>query len=296
MKNSLKKLLAIDLVWWPINLTFGTISKIFNLLQDARNWERSATDRVEIQREGSRRLKSEHEFHRRAEHALGCKSGLVVKNGPFKGMRYPEKSSFGSTFYPKILGSYESEITEAITYAMSQTYSAIVDIGCAEGYYAVGLGMKLKTKVFAFDINADALDSCREMAKLNGVEIDFGSFCDKATLRNINIGDRSLIICDCEGYEYELIDTEIVEHLRNHDFLIETHDFIQIEITKHILDTLSKTHHCQVFESIDDIMKAYTYDFPELDSFSLEDRLRILGEGRPKIMRWVFAKSKDHAA
>ncbi|MGC4021912.1 MAG: hypothetical protein QM734_08190 [Cyclobacteriaceae bacterium] len=33
---------------------------------------------------------------------------LEVKNGPFKGMKYPSLSSFGSTLFPKLLGSYET--------------------------------------------------------------------------------------------------------------------------------------------------------------------------------------------
>ncbi len=108
-------------------------------------------------------------------------------------MRYPGKQAFCSAFHPKILGSYELEISKAVAYASSQPYSAIVDIGCAEGYYAVGLGIRTGAAVFAFDTNLEALNSCREMGRINGVEINTGGFCDKSMLLKMDLGSRALI-------------------------------------------------------------------------------------------------------
>jgi hypothetical protein len=115
----------------------------------------------------------------------------------------------------------------------------------------------------------------------------------KKKLLQLNLGLKALIFSDCEGYEIELFSTRVAETMRNHDFLIETHDFIRIDVTKGILERFRHTHECEVFESIDDILKAYNYDFPELGSFDLYERRRILGEGRPQIMRWVFAKARE---
>jgi precorrin-6B methylase 2 len=293
MKKLIRKLLTIDALWWPIVLSLGTVSTVYEKLKNAREWELTTNERMTAAAECMAADTDRIERLTRIESALESSSGWVVRNGPFKGMRYPEKIAFGSAFYPKILGSYEREISEAITYVISHSYSSIVDIGCAEGYYAVGLGMKSNSKVFAFDTNADALEVCREMGRINGVDVNIGGFCDKNTLLSMELGSHALIFCDCEGYEIELIDQKLAENLRQHDFLVETHDFVQIEITSSIIDALSRTHACQVFESIDDIVKAYKYDFPELVSFNLAERKNILEEGRPKIMRWVFAKSKD---
>lgn len=35
---------------------------------------------------------------------------LIVKHGPFKGMKYPAVKSVGSSLFPKLLGCYEKEI------------------------------------------------------------------------------------------------------------------------------------------------------------------------------------------
>src|SRR6478672_6897407 len=68
--------------------------------------------------------------------------GLVVQHGPFKGMKYPGVNSVGSALIPKLLGSYERELHPLIDSICAGQYDQVVDIGCAEGYYAVGLAMR----------------------------------------------------------------------------------------------------------------------------------------------------------
>lgn len=266
------------LVWWAIDQTMGKVSALFIKLQNARNHQAAAENKLS-------------QFNERCNQVF---SDLIVRHGPFKGMRYPSLESFGSSLFPKLLGSYESELAPTIREILRTPYTAIVDIGCAEGYYAVGLGMHFKNAgLHAFDIDERALEMCQRMAKINEVNLTTSGFCDGKALTSLNLGKRALIICDCEGYEVELIDQPLAQQLKDHDFLVETHDFLDIEITKKITDAIKGTHDFRLIESIDDIIKSYTYDFPELEPFSLSERKRILGEGRPHIMRWIFAQSKS---
>ena len=86
---------------------------------------------------------------------------LTVRNGPFRGMRYPERASVGSALVPKLLGSYERELQPVLEDILAREHSEIVDIGCAEGYYAVGLALRLPAaRVFAYDTNVMAIDLC----------------------------------------------------------------------------------------------------------------------------------------
>ena len=221
------------------------------------------------------------------------KTDLVILNGPFSGMKYPSLKSSGSVIFPKLLGSYEKEIQVFIDYIQNQDYENIIDIGCAEGYYAVGLGMKLKkAKVFAFDDDENAQKQCKKMAKLNNVEINIHGFFTKTSYEKYTQNKKSLIFMDCEGYEKYLIDKEIATKHQNCDFLIEAHDFIDISITDHILNSFRMTHKIEVIESIDDISKAYSYEFKELSGMSLLEKKQLLSEYRPTTMRWIFAKSK----
>ena len=205
------------------------------------------------------------------------KNDLVVLNGPFSGMKYPSLEACGSAILPKILGSYEKEIEVFINYIKNQDYKNIIDIGCAEGYYAVGLGMKLKkAQVFAFDTDERAQEECKKLAKLNNVEININSIFTKALYEKYTQNKKSLIFIDCEGYEKNLIDNEIASKHQNCDFLIEAHDFIDISITDHILNSFKMTHKIEVKESIDDISKAYSYEFKELSGMTLLEKREIL--------------------
>jgi precorrin-6B methylase 2 len=216
---------------------------------------------------------------------------LTVANGPFKGMRYPAPDSFGSMLLPKLLGSYESELHPFFQEIFANRYTTIVDIGCAEGYYATGLALRFTSaEVYAFDTAAKAREMCAEMAELNGVRdrIHIGGFCDEATLRSIPLGDKALIISDCEGYENVLFNKGIAEHLRNQNLIIEAHDFIDIETSLNLRRIFSATHHVETVRSLDDIEKAHAYQYPELKNYSTSEKREILGERRPGTMRWFL--------
>jgi len=75
----------------------------------------------------------------------------IVQNGHFKGMKYIKRSS-GSALLPKILGSYEEPIQGWIREVIEdKNYENILDIGCAEGYYACGFAM-VRQEVAQFDV------------------------------------------------------------------------------------------------------------------------------------------------
>ncbi len=110
--------------------------------------------------------------------------GLTVHSGPFCGMRYIAEAA-GSVLVPKLVGCYELEIREAVESALSMPYDTIVNVGCAEGYYAVGCAIRLpRAKVFAFDTDPYARRLCRQLAALNevGERVKVGAFCTRKVL------------------------------------------------------------------------------------------------------------------
>lgn len=220
----------------------------------------------------------------------------VVKHGVFKGMKYPNTDTAPYLLFPKLLGSYEAEIEPILKRICDEEYTEIVNIGCAEGYYAVGLALRIPSAtVYAYDVNEKAIKFCKEMAKLNGVEdrLITGSFCDTEILKSIPFTKKGLIICDCEGCEKELFTDEIIHLFAKQDYLIELHDFIDITISSQIRERFEKTHTIEVIQSIDDIKKAQTYVYEELRNYDLETRKRLLGESRPAIMEWFYMKPRN---
>ena len=95
-------------------------------------------------------------------------AGEYILSGPFQGLRYIS-DSVGSNWSPKLMGTYEKELWSIIESIVDHSYELIIDIGAAEGYYAVGLAYRIhKTKVLCFDSEAKAHSLIQKFAKLNG--------------------------------------------------------------------------------------------------------------------------------
>jgi hypothetical protein len=69
--------------------------------------------------------------------------------------------------------------------------------------------------------------------------------------------------------------------------IIETHDFIDIDISSNLRRVFCKTHKVDSIKSTDDIEKAHTYQYAELSRYTRSEKRIILGEGRPGIMEWL---------
>ena len=130
-----------------------------------------------------------------------------VRHGPFRGMVFPAERPPGYTWFPKLLGSYEREVHHFVERMCRTDYDTVVDVGSGDGYYAVGLALRIpRATVHAFDTNPAARAALPLMARANGIEerlIVHGE-CNEEILAALPLGRRSLVFCDCEGYEKEL--------------------------------------------------------------------------------------------
>ena len=67
---------------------------------------------------------------------------------------------------PKLLGCYEFELHPHILAAAGRGYDAVINVGAAEGYYAVGLARLMpEARVYAYDTNAASHPVCRSVAE-----------------------------------------------------------------------------------------------------------------------------------
>jgi hypothetical protein len=214
----------------------------------------------------------------------------TVCQGPFKGMKYIKKS-YSSALIPKILGVYERELHPVIEQIISAEYQNIVDIGCAEGYYAVGFAFRCRdVQVYAYDTNKEALQDLRKLSALNSVshKITVGDYCGYQDFELFR-DKKTLIFCDIEGDELALLDPAQAPALSQYDLLVEVHDGgIETGIIKaHLTDRFSKTHFIQLIK--------YT-------SRTLEDAAAItcttnaalkqlaVAEGRKIGLEWMWMK------
>ncbi len=223
---------------------------------------------------------------------------LVVMNGPFKGMAYASMAH-GSQLLPKLLGSYEEPIHQWIHQIMhGGTYQSIIDVGCAEGYYAVGFSMApSKPVVHAFDVNEQALAEARELARLNevGNNLHFHNLFERSSLQAVlsaSPGGKALLFMDVEGAERELIDPVAIPELAEVDILVELHDCFLPGLTEEIVCRLSASHRIDIIVDYPWREAAYTCADPSLDA---DDLQQIMNEVRPDHMRWLLARTKSCA-
>ena len=97
------------------------------------------------------------------------------------------RGAVGSAYIPKLLGIYERELHPIVERACTLGFRQIVDIGAAEGYYAVGMALRNpSTRVVAFEADEHGRTLLRRMAGTNGVtgQVEIAGRCEQADLRH----------------------------------------------------------------------------------------------------------------
>ena len=153
------------------------------------------------------------------------KSKPAILTGPFRGMTYLDETVWGP-ITPKWAGSYEIELTDIIEQNIKSGYDRILNLGCAEGYYAVGFAWRDQApEVLAFDLDPFARKQARRLAQLNHVSdrIRIYGECTQIRLNEL-VKRRTLVLADIEGCEVSLLDPTGVPRLKEADLLIEVHE------------------------------------------------------------------------
>ena len=220
-----------------------------------------------------------------------------VREGLFEGMAYPVPESHYSALVPKLLGTYELELAPVIAGWRDLSFPVIVDVGCAEGYYAVGLARMFPGAiVHAFDSAPEARRMCLATAEANGVaeRMRMHGECGPTDLLALDLGAGGLVISDCEGFEADLFAPAVAAHLASCHAIVEVHDHPHDDHPrmKRLLAAFSETHDLRIVHSVDDTQKAHYYRSASVGTDDLLEREVAFGEWRPWIMHWLVAEPK----
>jgi len=208
--------------------------------------------------------------------------GSVVQSGPFAGMVYPFQSG---CVMPRLLGAYEAELHDALMLLSRRSFDMILNIGCGEGYYAVGLARMFSTaRVVAYETEPDYQRQCQAMAKLNGVA---DRIAIEGTCRIENLSTRvqppCLVLCDCEGGEEELIDPTVIPALASCHLIVESHDFKRPGLSQLISQRFAGTHAVRIIPPA----ARDPYAYPSLQKLSDFDRFLAFAEDRSGTTPWI---------
>jgi hypothetical protein len=192
---------------------------------------------------------------------------------------------------PSLVGTYEAKLDAVFETLFTQTYERIVDVGCAEVFYAIGLVLKLPgCTVTAHDTDPRARNLCRDDDALNGVtaEVTIEGAVHANELATLVNGRRNLIICDCEGYEHSLFPAEHLPAYIRSTIVPETHDFIKVGVCDRLASFFRATNRVQIIHSVDDPQKASTYRSDWVGPSDGELKELVFGEVHPVIMQWLY--------
>ena len=173
------------------------------------------------------------------------RNGDRVIDGPCAGLRYPaDRLREVDVPVAKLVGSYERQLHGSLAAAIDAGRTPFVDIGCAEGYYAVGLALRrADLEVHAYDHAKSARSFCADLAALNGCgdRVHVHRHCDARQLRALTL-DRALVLADVEGAEFELFSEEVVALLARAAVIVELHRPVEDPAVTGLIERFAPSH------------------------------------------------------
>lgn len=225
-------------------------------------------------------------------------SKSIIPSGLFKGMRYVNRSICGNII-PKYLGVYEVELVSIFNKLLEMPLQSIIDVGAAEGYYAVGCALRLpRSQVIAFEGTEEGRKLLKQVIESNEVSerVHVKGYCTPEILKAQTDACQKqfnhLLIMDVEGAEEDLLKLHTASDLNQFYMLIELHDWVDPLMGERIIQKFSSTHISQIIDArirqLSDLTVPYFFPWrcylsPSLLAFSSE---------RPLPMRWVYFEPK----
>ncbi len=229
-------------------------------------------------------------YHRstRLVGALEAIAGGKVLAGPFAGLRYVDRS-FGSAYWPKLLGTYELELHPTLADLLARDFATVLVAGAAEGYYAVGIATRRPAaRVVAWEASGEAREALAELARLNGVSerIEVRTICDFGSLGEaLARPEPRLLLADLDGGEAALLDPVALPALRSAWIVAETHDCFLPGVAALLAERFAPSHRIETVAA----RPRTASDAPPLPiASSLHGALaQLLSERRPPGNDWL---------
>lgn len=231
---------------------------------------------------------------RRVSKSLFDRYDGEVQRGPFAGIRMDRHNSASKgQLGLKIFGLYESVVVEAIE--QFGPFTDFINIGACDGYFTLGL---LKSGLAKRSICFETVKSRQKAIRRYAENNDLGDRVVVLGTANEQIGRQiaehefkphdSLVICDIEGAEFDLLTENFLHQLEGSTMIIELHDRIReepIELREKLISRLPEGYEHKILAWRPPNLDGIT-DFAELSD---NDRALATSEGRKTQGEWLLA-------
>jgi hypothetical protein len=176
-------------------------------------------------------------------------------------------------------------------------FTHIIDVGAADGYYAMGCAMIWPgAQVIAYEADASGRKILKVFAARNRLEerIECRGRCETIDLCKALEGvGRGLVVMDVEGYENILLDSANAILLKSFCLIVELHDLRVENLGEMLTARFQTTHTISEIWTRRRQLGDFTYPKNKLLRILLLGQLRrISDEERGSPMRWFILQPK----
>lgn len=225
-------------------------------------------------------------------------SGDEVLTGPFQGLKLDLSPVSSRHLLGYLLGTQEMELHPVAETIVRRAYRTIVNIGVADGYYAIGFARRMsQTRIIGFEGLPEHHDPFWHTARMNGVaeQITMRGFCEIPDLKTAlsEAGPCTLVLCDIEGGEKDLLDDEAIPELKDVDILVETHDALVARCSKTLLERFRGSHEIiSIYARPRTVLDFPAHKLPLIAKWLPRTAVELMNERRTGVQEWLFMTAR----
>jgi hypothetical protein len=227
-------------------------------------------------------------------------TGGIIQHGPLAGFNLGGLATWREADNGvKLLGFYEQEVCDLLA-RIASTRDVFIDLGGADGYYAVGLVAKnLYHESHCFELEEMSRANITRNAVNNNVadrvhvyHAATPSFAEDLAAHGVDFA-RAAVLVDIEGAEFDVLTNECLTQLQRAHVIVELHEFLRPDGKKRLQDLLERSAELFNVHTLTTGARDPS-KIPALASgWNDTDRWLLCAESRATLMTWLYLEPKE---
>ncbi len=228
-------------------------------------------------------------------------TGGVIQHGPLAGYNIGQYATWREEDNAsKVLGFYEQEVC-ALLDRLAGRCDVLVDLGGADGFYAVGMvARQLYRESHCFEIEDQSRANIAAIAAANNVadRVHLYGAATSTFARDLSAAGidfrRAAVLVDIESNEFDVLTADCLHNLRHAHVIVEIHDFMRPH------DGAQRYAELRERAQVDFHVHSFTTGSRDPSSIPFlrqgwtdTDRWLLCSESRATLMTWLYLEPKE---